>query len=395
MVKPPAIDRIRADNRRRLLARLRHHGPLSRTELALKSHLSSATVSAITGELVQAGRLVHRGLETAQGPVRGRPQVPLAFAPGFASVQAAYLAVDRVSMVLADYGGRVLDRRHEAPVARATGSAELVATLSHGLEAQRATVDGPAVHHVVVAVQGVVDALGERIVWTPILDRAGLDVTADLARALGSPVHLVNDAMAIVEGLGPTGDDDFGVLLLGYGVGMGLVRGGRPVQGHGHSALELGHVNHVPEGALCRCGRRGCLEAYTADYAIVRTAGRAAPDDTAHPSAATMAAVTAAAVAGEPAASAAFAAAGRALGFGLARAMALLGPFPVHMVGGTPTTFRLLEGPMRRGVEDALVPALGEGLQLVHHIDSKGLTLAGALTQALRAVDATALMETG
>ena len=55
---------------------------------------------------------------------------------------------------------------------------------------------------------------------------------------------------------------------------MGLVLKGELFTGTQSSGGEFGHMIHRPGGALCRCGRRGCVEAYAGDYAIWRNAKR-------------------------------------------------------------------------------------------------------------------------
>jgi len=53
---------------------------------------------------------------------------------------------------------------------------------------------------------------------------------------------------------------------------MGLYLNGQLFAGRSSSAAEFGHMNHLPDGPLCRCGRRGCVEAYVADYSLLRWA---------------------------------------------------------------------------------------------------------------------------
>lgn len=97
-----------------------------------------------------------------------------------------------------------------------------------------------------------------------------------LQNRLRRPVRIDNDAnlLALAELWFGEGRalDNFAVVSIEHGLGMGLVirhqlhRGG---MGHG---MELGHTKVQLDGALCRCGQRGCLEAYVADYALVREA---------------------------------------------------------------------------------------------------------------------------
>jgi predicted NBD/HSP70 family sugar kinase len=62
------------------------------------------------------------------------------------------------------------------------------------------------------------------------------------------------------------------VVTIENGVGMGFVIDNQLFRGAHGMGLELGHTKVQLDGALCRCGQRGCLEAYLADYALVREA---------------------------------------------------------------------------------------------------------------------------
>ncbi len=68
------------------------------------------------------------------------------------------------------------------------------------------------------------------------------------------------------------GMKDFILITLGTGVGSGIVVDGKLVHGHDGFAGELGHTVVTPEGRLCTCGRKGCLEAYAAARGVVQTA---------------------------------------------------------------------------------------------------------------------------
>ncbi len=68
------------------------------------------------------------------------------------------------------------------------------------------------------------------------------------------------------------GIEDFLVVTVEAGVGLGIVLGGRIYRGTRGCGAEFGHMKVQIDGALCRCGQRGCLEAYVADYALLREA---------------------------------------------------------------------------------------------------------------------------
>ena len=94
----------------------------------------------------------------------------------------------------------------------------------------------------------------------------------DIAAALGVGVSIDNDSNLAalgehVWGAG-RGCDDSVTLKFNYGIGCGLFANGALVRGVG-GAGEIGHITVDERGPLCRCGKRGCLETYTAISAIM------------------------------------------------------------------------------------------------------------------------------
>ena len=110
------------------------------------------------------------------------------------------------------------------------------------------------------------------------------------ARAPKLPIWLANDLSVAAWGERAAGAgrgvDDLMVVLVGSGVGLGLILGGKLQEGASGVAGELGHILAHPGGRLCTCGKRGCLEAYAGgqslaswardDIRIATAAGRAA-----------------------------------------------------------------------------------------------------------------------
>jgi predicted NBD/HSP70 family sugar kinase len=66
------------------------------------------------------------------------------------------------------------------------------------------------------------------------------------------------------------GLDDFAMLDVSSGVGMGVMCGGQLVRGHSGFAGEIGHITVEPNGERCTCGNRGCLETVASDAALAR-----------------------------------------------------------------------------------------------------------------------------
>lgn len=97
---------------------------------------------------------------------------------------------------------------------------------------------------------------------------------AILEDAFGLPVFVENDAnaTALAEhrwGAG-VGCRDMAFLTMGTGIGAGLILEGRLYRGRRELAGEIGHAVVWPDGPLCSCGKRGCLEALASGTAITR-----------------------------------------------------------------------------------------------------------------------------
>lgn len=174
-----------------------------------------------------------------------------------------------------------------------------------------------------------------------------------LAQALGRPVALDNDGNAMALGEWRFGAARGMPALLyvniGTGIGGGLVLGGRVYRGRG-LAGEIGHMVLWPEGPVCPCGKRGCLEALAAGPAIARRAsertGWVFPD---------AAAVFAAAVS-EPAVQLALEECLDFLARGLANAAVLLDPSLIVLGGGVAQAGPALFEPVRRTLPRYIAP---------------------------------------
>jgi len=107
-----------------------------------------------------------------------------------------------------------------------------------------------------------------------------LDLGLALGPRLGIPVRAENDVKAAAVGAsalrGADPSQSLAYLNLGTGIAAGFVRGGRLWRGAHGSAGEVGHISVDPAGPLCRCGQRGCIEAFSGGAAVAERWGRSA-----------------------------------------------------------------------------------------------------------------------
>ncbi|WP_305091715.1 ROK family protein [Prescottella sp. R16] len=247
----------------------------------------------------------------------------------------------RASVV--DSGGEVLDSVR-APTPQSADA------LERGIE--RAVRELAARHPVAavgLAVAGFVDSDRTTVRFAPHLPWVDAPVARILAERLGLPVVLEHDANAAGWGESRFGAAAGGrnvvVVAIGTGIGAALLIDGRLYRGSFGVAPELGHLQVVPGGRPCACGKRGCWERYCSGTALVETAldllaadpsestvlARAVAVD---PGALTGRRIAAAAADGDPLALATFADFARWLGVGLATVSDVFDPDLVVICGG-------------------------------------------------------------
>ncbi len=221
-----------------------------------------------------------------------------------------------------------------------------------------------AVSHIGVGVPGVVDGHG-RVLNAPNLPALhGVELAHLLRERFGLPVQVGNDVDAITAGEARCGagrhSADFLVIALGTGVGGGLLLQRRVWRGPVASTVEIGHVIVEPDGRLCGCGHRGCLEAYASGPGLVHSvelAGLRGEIGCLSLSAGiTGPMVASAAQHGDVVARVAFAEAGRHLGTVIAGVINLLGLKTVIFAGSGATNLDLLRPTLEHTCRDALFP---------------------------------------
>jgi predicted NBD/HSP70 family sugar kinase len=180
------------------------------------------------------------------------------------------------------------------------------------------------------------------------------------------------------------------VVFLGHGVGLGLILNGVVYDGANGRAAEFGHMNHVPDGPLCRCGRNGCLEAFSADYGIVRMANFGQVHDFDVHAAVRdedMLELELAAEAGDTVAINAFRRAGEVLGFGMARLIALINPQRVVLAGPGTRAYGLMKDSIWEALRRGLVHDLWKYIEFEVVPYGKDMITTGTLVETLRHLD--------
>lgn len=398
MLEKADFDFVRRQNRYLVLASLRREGPLARIELVRSTGLSTATITSITADLI-AERLIvvaSDGDEVATRSRPGRPMTKLSLNATAAMALGIEISVDLVRFALVGYDGNIIEVRQSGIAVYGsdphTFGRNLAAAAAKFL-ADRGFASG-RLARVAVSVQGIANASSGSIVWSPALAFTNVPICRPLEQQLAVKVTLANDANLMAQALISRDPAAFAgttaVVFVGRGVGMGLVINGALYGGPTGGAGEFGHMSHIPGGPLCRCGRRGCIEAYAADYSIAR---RAAGSDPLEPPSITaiaaeqMAELVKRARRGEKAATAAFREAGLALGYGLARAIALVDIQRVLMLGPATRAFELLKPAIDEGLGEGLAAGLSHRVAIERAQVGDDLMIDGLIVALMNDLD--------
>lgn len=304
-------------------------GPLSRRDAARLTGLSAASVTKLVKPMITHGYLVERDREAG---VPGRPQIPLQVDPERHYAVGVKLMERELVGVMADLHAEVQSsHRMKYEDTSPQGVVEAVATMTETL-LDRSPAARDRLLGIGIGLGGHVDGASGLVVQAPFLGWRDVPLQQMVADRLAVDVVLENDvnALAVAEQwFGPGfAFQSFAVVTLGVGVGCAFVLDGKLWRGVRGAAGELGHMVVVPDGPVCHCGKRGCLEAVVGDEALVaamttRTGRRFT----------TISQVIAAAHAGDEHARAVFTEAGVGLGRGIAALLNLVNP-PLVILSG-------------------------------------------------------------
>jgi len=244
------------------------HGPSSRADVTRYSGISAPTVSKAVASLLRAGLLEE---EDAPELSRGRPAKQLRLASRRAQVLGLVIDAAVCRLVSAGLDGKLHeDRACEFPTPATY--AELIRTIT--VETQRLMMAaGVTTLGLGISIPGLIDYRRQRALLSPNVPVTnGHTPALDLGRELGIECVMLQETHALCLAERHYGDarglDDFAMLDVSTGVGLGVMSGGRLLTGHSGLAGEVGHITVELDGRACGCGNRGCLETVASDSAF-------------------------------------------------------------------------------------------------------------------------------
>lgn len=261
--------------RNRAVATLIAHGPTYRADLARQLDVSRTTVTQVTSELLAAGLVTIR--TTKPGPALKESVALTPLAGLLATV--VYLPTEVLATVATlDAGVEV--QQCEAIDKAATGQRRLQIGIGlvQGL-LRRPEFEGGVLRGAYLAVNTKVDTRTGIVQAGPAWPGwRGVNPHAVASRAFGLPVRVENTTRLRAFGEYVRMPDPRPANLvyvhLAEGVGYGQIIDGQIVAGSHGGGGELGHLSIDPDGPVCTCGNRGCLQTYAGSEAVRRRASQ-------------------------------------------------------------------------------------------------------------------------
>jgi predicted NBD/HSP70 family sugar kinase len=267
---------LRKTNRSSALWELYLRGALSRQEIGAATGVSLATVSNVIGELIEQGVVVEVGLQDSNG---GRPRALVQVEHGFGAVIGVDIGETAFLVEMFDLGMNVLASHRSLTVLTHLEPEDALVHVVDGIEQVIAEAGLPLsdILGIGIGVPGLVEhesgSAGGAIVHGQSVGWDAVPFERMLRERIALPMIIDNGAKTLGQAEtwfgAARGVDNAIVALLGIGVGTSIISNRHLYRGATSSAGEWGHTTVVVNGRECRCGARGCLEAYIGASAIV------------------------------------------------------------------------------------------------------------------------------
>jgi Transcriptional regulator/sugar kinase len=254
---------IRSFNAGSVLQALYKEGSASRGRLAKVTKISPATMTRIIAELIERKIIVEERIGESD---RGRRPVILRLNYDRLFIAGAQIFRDRVVMAISDIKGNLTVRKIFRPCSLEPDS--LITELANQFTAliSGSRMETESILGIGVAVSGVVDNRNGIILRSSYLGWRDVKIAEMLEKELGVSIYIENDANASMLAeiwFGGLKDVSSAVFIkTALEVSLGVVYEHKLLTGQRGMPEEIGHINLMPEGRRCRCGHRGCLDAY-------------------------------------------------------------------------------------------------------------------------------------
>jgi predicted NBD/HSP70 family sugar kinase len=270
-------------NQFNILNTIRGKKPISRVELAKITGQSRASVTNTTARLIENNLIYEK--EIRDSKQLGRKRIMLALNADAAYVVGIKVSASMISCAVTDMQADIRSSV-DLPVRTSNKPVEFVADLiEEGVSycISQAGLTPDMISGIGTGIPGLIDKKKGINHWTLFYQKGDVPLRELIQERFDVPVWVENDANTVTLahqwfGHG-RGIDNFLVITIEDGVGMGIVVNGQLYTGENGMAAEFGHVVVKPGGNLCRCGKKGCLETYVSNFSMISQASEILKQD--------------------------------------------------------------------------------------------------------------------
>ncbi len=268
------LENVKIQNKSAVLKLLNRKGAMSRKDIAKEVGLTPATVTILCTEMMEEGILLEKG-EIQEERRAGRRKILVDIAYGCKSVVAVSIESKKTYISICDLKGNLINGKI-ITTDNTISPEEFLKLIEKECKVLlwEEEKDHGSVLGMGICIPGIVDRERGISIHAYGIWSQEVKIKEIMQEYMQCPVIVENNIKAFAEGellygAGRTGDNLLFVKW-GPGVGAAIVTQNQIYEGKDHKSAEIGHYIIEPNGELCRCGRRGCLETKVSTKAIIK-----------------------------------------------------------------------------------------------------------------------------
>lgn len=264
---------IKINNKMLVFDVIRNERPVSRAEIAKITEMSPTSVGRIVSELIKTGVVRETSLSSSGV---GRKAIFLDIDAESILNIGVYLNKNFCNLALIDFDGNILAYENHDINVRDFSPDEVINKIGEYINKliTEQNADLSRIIGVGIGLPGIIDYKKGKVVLSAQLGWKNVSIADKISARTGLKTIIDNSLKlhALAETMygSAIGSDIASFIDIGAGVGSALVINGQIYRGYNNIAGEIGHITVNPNGMLCECGKRGCLQTYMAEEALIK-----------------------------------------------------------------------------------------------------------------------------
>ena len=249
------------------------NGSTSNAEICSKFDISLPTSMALINQLMEIGIVVKSGQGKSEG---GRKPDLYGLKEHSFFVLTIHIKRYKIKIAITDNNHSIiLEDEITTEISPQSNIVELLHEKAQEV-IENSGIDSEKMLGVAISMPGLVSTTEGKNFTYYLTEQEPESLRNKFEKKFKKPVVILNDSKSacLAEYRFGIGKDKENVLVISmdWGIGLGIIMGGKMHTGHSGFAGEFGHIPMVEDGLLCHCGKRGCLETEASGLALVRKA---------------------------------------------------------------------------------------------------------------------------